>query len=301
MNEEEQNRMARVLCVGTIVYDQVFWVPGIPSRPVKVLPDRHRTSGGGMAATAAVAVAALGGESIYWGRVGDDVEGTALCGWLAAAGVDTAAIRRIPGGRTGTSAMLVDPAGERLLAAYPGSGLSDDASWLPLNTVAEADAVLCDVRWAEGALAALTAARVAHVPTVLDADLAVRENLRALLKLSDHVIFSERCLLDFAGTNDRHAALLRAADETDAQLGVTVGAEGVELLRAGRIERIPPIPCRCARPMAPATSSTAPTRCRSPKAGQRPRPPPSPTPPRRSNVPSAKRGPACPAGPPSMI
>ena len=107
------------------------------------------------------------------------------------------------------------------------------------NSVAEADAVLCDVRWAEGALAALAAARVAHVPTVLDADLAARESLRALLKLSDHAIFSERCLLDFAGSEDRHAALLRAADETDAQLGVTVGEEGVELLRAGHIERIP--------------------------------------------------------------
>ena len=239
--------MARVLCVGTIVYDQVFWVREISSRPVKVLADRHRTSGGGMAATAAVAIAALGGESIYWGRVGDDVEGTALCGWLAAAGVDTAAIRRVPGGRTGTSAMLVDPTGERLLAAYPGSDLSEDASWLPLNSVAGADAVLCDVRWAEGALAALAAARHAHIPTVVDADLAPRESLRALLKLSDHAIFSERCLLDFAVSEDRHAALFRAAEETNAQLGVTVGEEGVNFSCPAASSASLPMLCRCAR------------------------------------------------------
>ena len=191
--------MARVLCVGTIVYDQVFWVPEIPSRPVKVLANRHRTAGGGMAATVAVAVAALGGESSYWGRVGDDVEGTTpAAGWRLP--VSTPRRSGVSRRADGHSAMLVDPAGERLLAAYPGSGLSDDASWLPLNLVADADAVLCDVRWAEGALAVLTAARRARVPTVLDADLAAREILRALLKLSDHAIFSERCLLDFAGT-----------------------------------------------------------------------------------------------------
>ncbi len=234
--------MARVLCVGTVVYDQVFWVDEIPSQPVKVLANRHRSTGGGMAATAAVAIAALGGEAAYWGRVGDDDAGTAVMGWMAEAGVDIASVRRIPGGRTAISGLIVDPRGERLLAAYPGSNLGGDISWLPLASVARAGAVLCDIRWKEGVTAAFQAARRSGVPTILDADLATRDDLQALIGLSDHVIFSERCLLHYSGGSDRHAALLSVAEETGAHLGVTLGSLGAEFLLDDRIERLPAFP-----------------------------------------------------------
>jgi sulfofructose kinase len=126
-----------------------------------------------------------------------------------------------------------------LLAAYPGDGLGEDPTWLPLDAIAEADAVLCDIRWNAGAIAALEAARRAGVPTVLDADLAPRESLQRLLELSDHAIFSERCLTDYAGTRDHHTALLEISQQTAAQLAVTLGEKGVALLRGGRLERIP--------------------------------------------------------------
>ena len=52
--------MAAIICLGTAVHDLVFAVPEIPARPRKVTASGYATSGGGMAATAAVAAAHLG-------------------------------------------------------------------------------------------------------------------------------------------------------------------------------------------------------------------------------------------------
>ncbi|MBL8670378.1 MAG: sugar kinase, partial [Alphaproteobacteria bacterium] len=64
--------MARVICLGTIVLDRVFAVDSIPAVPTKVTARAVVERGGGIAATAAVAIAALGGDAAYWGRIGDD-------------------------------------------------------------------------------------------------------------------------------------------------------------------------------------------------------------------------------------
>ncbi len=49
--------------------------------------------------------------------------------------------------------------------------MSMDESWLPLDRIAGAAAVLSDLRWLEGTRAAFTAARARGVPTLLDAEL----------------------------------------------------------------------------------------------------------------------------------
>ena len=87
-----------------------------------------------MAATAAVAAAALGGDVEYWGRLGDDVQGRQL-----RASLETHRVRVHAAGGTGTqtpiSTVLVTDSGERMLAAYRGQ-LDDAAHWLPLDHVA---------------------------------------------------------------------------------------------------------------------------------------------------------------------
>jgi sulfofructose kinase len=228
--------MANVICVGTVVYDQVFWVPTIPSAPVKVLATAHGIFGGGLAATAAIAIASLGGQSTFVGRVGRDAAGDALRFLLQQAGVDVTTLRSVEGGQTATSALLVDPEGERLLAAFPGAKLDIGTDWLPLSRIAEAGCVVCDIRWTEGSIASANAARLAGVPTVLDAELAPAESVSTLIRLVDHVIFSEPALRAYTGLRDHAAALRRVKEETPAQLGVTLGRGGVVLLVEDRIE-----------------------------------------------------------------
>ena len=58
--------------------DAIYRVPSIPVVPTKILATGFTESGGGMAANASVAVARLGGQAHYWGRVGDDALGARI-------------------------------------------------------------------------------------------------------------------------------------------------------------------------------------------------------------------------------
>src|SRR5690606_535457 len=127
---------------------------------------------GGMAANAAVAAAKLGARTQFWGRGGQDAAGRAMREELGSHGVDVSQFRLFDEGRSSVPGILVDRQGERSIVNFRGSGLPPDAGWLPLDAVAEADAVIADPRWPEGAVALFTAARAGGVPTVLDGDVA---------------------------------------------------------------------------------------------------------------------------------
>jgi len=75
-------------------------------------------------------------------------------------------VRRVPGARTWFATILVDQQGERLVVPFVDPALDRDPAWLPLDEIAEAGAVLCDMRWVEGARAAFSQARRLGVPTI---------------------------------------------------------------------------------------------------------------------------------------
>ena len=143
--------MPRVICLGMSAQDAIYRVPAIPTTPTKVLATGYTECGGGMAASASVAVSRLGGDAVYWGRVGADPLGERILAELAAEGVDVSSVRRVAGCVSPSAAILVDDLGERLVCAYNDPALDRDASWLPLDAVARCQAVLADVRWPEGA------------------------------------------------------------------------------------------------------------------------------------------------------
>lgn len=231
--------MARIICLGTAVIDRVFEVEAIPATPIKVQAKSYRERAGGVAATAAVAVAALGHEAIYWGRLGDDSTGDRVLEVLRAKNVDTSVVRRIAGGKSPTAAVIVDPRGERLLAAFRGGGLGDDAQWLPLDDIARADALLVDTRWLEGSTRALRAARERGVPTVLDCDLGESDILAALTAQSDYTIFANIGLQRLTDTQDPEAGLRAAQAHTKGLVAVTVGARGAYWLDKGTLRHQP--------------------------------------------------------------
>lgn len=204
--------------------------------PTKVRATAYREVGGGMAANAACAIARLGGRVAFWGRAGDDAAGAAMAQELAAYGVDARAFRRLAGCRSSQSAIVVGAKGERLIVSHHGD-VPDDAAWLPLDDVRKARAVLADVRWPTGASVLFGAAREAGVPRVLDADVAEGAVIGELLRLADHVVFSEHGLAcwaslpECANEKQRLAALERAWHAMRAQApskacAVTCGEAG---------------------------------------------------------------------------
>ncbi|WP_237214377.1 PfkB family carbohydrate kinase [Falsiroseomonas oryziterrae] len=224
----------RIVCCGIAVLDQAWDLPALPLVPGKYVAGGLRVVGGGMAATAAVAVAKLGGRSAWCGRLGADAAGFTLREGLRRHDVDLSGVTIARDGRSPTSALLVDPEGERILAVFPGEGLPDDAP-VPASLVDDAAAVLADPRWVGGAerLFALAAAR--GLPRVLDADIAPRESLQRLAALADHVVFSQRGLVAFSGEADAARGLAMAASLLSGTLGVTLGAEGSLWWRDGTV------------------------------------------------------------------
>ncbi len=174
--------MPRILCLGMSALDAIYRVPAIPTTPTKVLATGFTECGGGMAANASVAVARLGGQASYWGRLGADDLGARILAQLAAEGVDVSTVRRIPGCVSPSAAILVADDGERLVCAYNDPLLDPDASWLPLERIADFDAVLTDVRWPAGAGAVLDAAAALGRPAVLDGDVGPRDALLDLAR-----------------------------------------------------------------------------------------------------------------------
>jgi sulfofructose kinase len=240
----------RLIALGMAAQDTIYRVPAIPSTPVKVLATNFSECGGGMAANAAVAAARLGAAVSLWSRVGDDALGNQIAAELAGEGVDVAAVRRMPGCRSAHAAILVDPQGERLICAYNDPAFDAHPGWLPIARVAEADAVMADVRWPQGAACLLNAARAQGKPAVLDADVGPHADLHALLPCATHVAFSHAGLVAACGDGAIGARLREAATLTPAVVGVTLGAEGFLWLEEGREHRAPGVAIRAADTLA---------------------------------------------------
>jgi len=225
--------MTKVICVGHSALDRLFTVEAWPGASAKVAAHAYAEVGGGMAANAAVAIARLGGAAHFWGPAGDDGVADVMRAQLEAAGVDANRLRRFTGLSSSTSAILIDARGERLIVSYRGSALQAAADWLPLTEIASAGALLADVRWPQGAHAALRAARRAGIPSVADADTAEPAALQALAGEAEYAVFSEPGLDCFAGAGDIESSLRRALALGARFAAVTQGERGVSWIEAG--------------------------------------------------------------------
>jgi sulfofructose kinase len=240
-----------VVCLGSVVMDHTFQVDDIVQPPSKNRARSYAIGAGGLAANASIAVSRLGGNCIFWGRVGDDLNGRPLLAALAEQGVDVSECRRAPGGRTPVSAVLVDPTGERSIYAFRGENLGVDPEWLPLHRLDTAQAFLCDPRWWEGAARALDYARARGIPTVIDGEKTETRILLDLIPRVDHAVFSEPGLANFA-PGKRPAEALRQALAVGCQVAaVTQGEKGTLWMT-----REDPTPRRTAAFRVMATNTT---------------------------------------------
>lgn len=225
--------MRPVICVGHAALDYVYRIEAFPPEPTKVRSLEHIESGGGMAANAAATIARLGGNVELWSRTGGDSAGERIHKFLKAEGVDIEHVRTFEHARSSTSAVIVDKNGERLIIGERDHAMPMDAGWLPLDRIAGASAVLSDLRWVEGTLAAFTKARALGVPTLLDADLGGGGLLGDFLPLADYAIFSAPALDNFAPGLDEHAQLQAVLARGVRHAGVTRGAAGYSWLARG--------------------------------------------------------------------
>ena len=225
-----------ILCVGALTLDTIFQMDELPAGPGKFLPLEAVEVAAGMASSAATTIARLGGAVALWASVGDDATGRRLIAEIASEGVDCSAVRLVAGTRSAFATILVDRQGERIIVPRYGPALLSAPATTP--DMASFAAVMTDVRWPEAAARALSAARLAGIPAILDADVATDETLGLLLPLATHIVASEPAARRVTGIADTAGAVTELAQRYDAFVAVTAGPEGVYWYDRGRVEHV---------------------------------------------------------------
>lgn len=228
-----------MVAVGAVCTTAIFRVPQIDPPPAKVLATQRCEVVDGMAISAACAFQKLGGQSHVWARVGDDPEADVMREALSDEGIDTQGLFTVPGSRSSHASVIVDGLGQRLVVPFHDPQVDTSPHWLPLDSLANIDLLHCDVRWVEGAHAALQAARARGIPTMVDGDVAPQAVLQKLMPLADYAVFSDAGLLAYTGLRDVAQALCQVAQQHSRHVGASCGADGYYWVEEGHIHHVP--------------------------------------------------------------
>jgi len=227
-----------LISIGLSVMDYLFLCDELPRGRFGGAA-AHLVQGGGLAATAAVAMARLGGRVEMWSRVGDDLAGRFILEGFRDEGVDLSQIQVCPGGRSPACAVTVDRrSGERYFTYFPGSGLDPSPDGLDLARIGQAKAVLVDCCWPEAQIAAARRAREHGVPVCADVG-GVSESTRELLRCVDYPIYSQDCAQRAGGTGNVEDDLRQLARLGGRAPMVTLGSQGCLWLEEGEVHRLP--------------------------------------------------------------
>lgn len=234
----------RILCIGIPVRDLTFRVEAVPARGSKANASQLAEICGGNALNAAIAIARLGGRVAFAGPMGDARETSSgfILERMAAEGIDTTHIVRMPDVTTPVSAIMIEPSGERTLTIY-----RDPALWtvtLPGadELLADCRAVLVESRCASFATSFCTEARRRGIAVIVGVDRAMTLQ-DGLLTTASHLLFASEQVQETAGIADDGEALKCLAELTPAFLAATRGPRGtIWLNQAGALEETPAFP-----------------------------------------------------------
>ena len=234
----------RILCIGIPVRDLTFRVEAVPARGSKSNASHLAEICGGNALNAAIAIARLGGRVAFVGPMGDARETSSgfILERMAAEGIDTAHIVRMPDVTTPVSAIMIEASGERTLTIYRDPGLwrvnLPDADEL----LADCGAVLVESRCGAFATSLCTEARRRGIPVIVGVDRAMALQ-DGLLTTASHLLFASEQVQETAGIADDGEALKRLAGLTPAFLAATRGPRGtIWLNETGELEETQAFP-----------------------------------------------------------
>ena len=229
---------SELISIGLSVIDYLFLCDG-PVHGRSGGAADHLVQGGGLAATAAVAMARLGGRAEMWSRVGDDDAGRFILEQFRQEGVDTSQVRVRPGARSPACAVTVDRSkAERYFTYYGGRDLDPSAAGLDLGRIDGAKAMLVDCSWIEAQLAAARRAQERGVPVCADVS-GLSDRAAELIRLTDYPIYSADCARRYGATGTPEGDLRKVAALGGKAPMITLGSEGCIWLEDGEVQRLP--------------------------------------------------------------
>lgn len=224
---------AYVVCLGHTAIDYLGVVPHLPEKNTKLELERLLVQGGGPAATAAVTLSRLGRRAVFVGTAGEDEAGRRMLDELRTESVDVSNVVRQPGARSQFAFIMVDGAsGERTILWTRGTLRPLDPAAVDFGMVRGASGLLVDSLEPAAALSAARTAREAGRPVVIDAG-TLREGIRELLPLCDHIVASEVFAGQIAPGGSTDDALDALAEYGPSLAAVTLGERGCAVLTGG--------------------------------------------------------------------
>ncbi|GAA1869173.1 ribokinase [Pseudonocardia ailaonensis] len=233
-----------VTVVGTVNADHSLTVTALPSPGETVLAVASHRGVGGKSANQAVSAALLGAGTSLFAVVGDDAEGSALVGQVAARGVDTAGVVRAAGRRSGSAVVTVDTSGENCIVVWPGANALLESAMVPDSALGTGAIVVLSLESPVPVVEAVAERAAALGGRVLLNASPAAELPDGLWRATDVVVVNHAEATALTGVEHQEGwASLRAAF---ARRGVpscivTLGAGGAVVLEPRSITEIPAV------------------------------------------------------------
>lgn len=163
--------MRKILVVSSANMDFVMDTPIIPAAGETIICDGgYKYVPGGKGANSAVAVARLGGASLFCTSVGRDANGDALLALYNSEGIDTRFIYRSNDAPTGLAAIMVEGNGQNRIMVFPGANRKITAEAIDLAIEEKPEALFMQLETSvETVIYAAKKASEAGIPIVIDA------------------------------------------------------------------------------------------------------------------------------------
>jgi sulfofructose kinase len=227
------------VCLGFATCDYLCLVPEFPPRGQKTYISRMVIDGGGQAATAACLLSRLGHKTAYVGVCGDDEAGSKIKPWFDEYGVDSSGLVLRPGQSSLQSFIMVEEgSAERTIVCHHGSSRKLRPQDLNPELIAQARVLHLDGHFIQASLEAARMAKRHGVLISMDGERIFPET-KELVSMCDVVVGCHDFAQRLTGKTDPQDALRALADLGPAWTGRTMGAEGAEMLAAGRLYRQP--------------------------------------------------------------
>ena len=226
-----------LLFVGSATLDSIALVQDYPAADSRTVATDFATAGGGPAATAAVAAARAGARTAFAGVLGTDEEGDRIIHGLEAEGVDTSAVVRDAGVKTGASVIIVSRATEsRAIVTRPVPPVSFPAGSRFFELLESAAWVHTDHLGWNAVATAANRPRNVHVSVDAGNPIPAFSPLDVAL----YVPTIERLQAEYGAGHSPEALLGKALDDGASAVVATAGSDGAWVLeRGGQAVHVP--------------------------------------------------------------
>ncbi len=233
-----------VFGIGQCSLDYLGTIDAFPAANLKCEFNNMTIQGGGVVATALVALTRWGVSSSFFGVIGDDFIGDAIKHSLVEEGVDISGLICRTNASSQFAFIVAEPGiGHRTIFWQRPSGAPLKADEVDLSQISHAKIVHTDGLFMEASIEACKTANEAGVPVVLDGG-TLREGMLDIARLADHVIVSEPFARSLVGKDAPIEACHRLAELGASLVGVTLGARGYVALHKETLIQRPAYPVK---------------------------------------------------------